>query len=121
MLRVKNRSLLPQGLGRGARIAHKTGDIGFLLGDSGIVYMPNGKRYLISVLVGSRVYDDYDAMYYIRDVSKIVYSYMNNVSNNSRLAKVKDDAFQGRELVFSRPDVKQNLPLLRLNNGSRRP
>jgi beta-lactamase class A len=83
MERVKNRTLLPQGLGSGARIAHKTGDIGFLLGDSGIVYMPNGKRYMIAVLVGSKVYDDYDAVYYIRDVSRIVYSYMNAVSSNT--------------------------------------
>ncbi len=83
MQRVKNNKLLPQGLGTGARIAHKTGDIGFLLGDSGIVYMPNGKRYLIAVLVNSRVYDDYDAVYYIRDVSKIVYTYLNDNSRSN--------------------------------------
>jgi beta-lactamase class A len=83
MQRVKNNKLLPQGLGTGARIAHKTGDIGFLLGDSGIVYMPNGKRYLIAVLVNSRVYDDYDAVYYIRDVSRIVYTYLNDNSKSN--------------------------------------
>jgi beta-lactamase class A len=83
MQRVKNNKLLPQGLGTGARIAHKTGDIGFLLGDSGIVYMPNGKRYLIAVLVTSQVYDDYDAVYYIRDVSRIVYTYLNDNSNSN--------------------------------------
>ncbi len=91
MQQIKNRSLLPQGLGSGARIAHKTGDIGFLLGDSGIVYMPNGKRYLIAVLVGSRVYDDYDAMYYIRDVSRIVYSYLSSVNNNIGLVSSADN------------------------------
>ncbi len=91
MQQIKNRSLLPQGLGSGARIAHKTGDIGFLLGDAGIVYMPNGKRYLISVLVGSRVYDDYDAMYYIRDVSRIVYSYLSSVNNNIGLVSSADN------------------------------
>lgn len=91
MQQIRNRSLLPQGLGSGARIAHKTGDIGFLLGDSGIVYMPNGKRYLISVLVGSRVYDDYDAMYYIRDVSRIVYSYLSNVNDNIGLVSSADN------------------------------
>lgn len=75
MTRVKNRKLLAQGIGAGASIAHKTGDIGFLLGDSGIVYMPNGKRYLIAVLVESD-YDDPDAMTYIQDVSRIVYRYL---------------------------------------------
>jgi beta-lactamase class A len=83
MQHVKNQKLLPQGLGTGARIAHKTGDIGFLLGDSGIVYMPNGKRYLIAVLVTSSVYDDYDAVYYIRETSRIVYNYLNNGSNSN--------------------------------------
>jgi beta-lactamase class A len=75
MTRVKNRKLLVQGLGRGATIAHKTGDIGFLLGDSGIVYMPSGKRYLISVLVESE-YDDADAMTYIQQLSGVVYRYL---------------------------------------------
>ncbi len=77
MTRVKNRKLLVQGLGRGATIAHKTGDIGFLLGDSGIVYMPNGKRYLISVLVESE-YDDTDAVTYIQQVSSLVYRYLDS-------------------------------------------
>jgi beta-lactamase class A len=77
MQRVKNRKLLPKGLGAGASIAHKTGDIGFLLGDSGIVYMPNGKRYLIAVLVESD-YDDPVAVTYIQDVSRMVYRYLDN-------------------------------------------
>ncbi|MBD2093971.1 serine hydrolase [Trichocoleus sp. FACHB-591] len=73
--RVKNRKLLPVGLGRGATIAHKTGDIGFLLGDAGIVVMPNGKHYLAAVLVES-AYDDPAARDFIQDVSRIVYSYL---------------------------------------------
>lgn len=47
---VKN-TLLPQGLESGAIIAHKTGDIKSVLGDVGIIDMPNGKRYIASVLV----------------------------------------------------------------------
>jgi beta-lactamase class A len=46
-----NDALLPQTLGEGALIAHKTGDIGAMLGDTGIVDLPNGKRYLVSVMV----------------------------------------------------------------------
>jgi beta-lactamase class A len=79
MQRVKNRKLLPKGLGAGASIAHKTGDIGFLLGDSGIVYMPNGKRYLIAVLVESN-YDDPVAVTYIQDVSRIVYRHLDQTA-----------------------------------------
>jgi beta-lactamase class A len=72
---VRNRSLLPAGLRQGATIAHKTGDIGFLLGDAGIIQMPNGKRYLAAVLVES-AYDDPAARDFIQDVSRIVYSYL---------------------------------------------
>lgn len=80
--RVKNRKLLPVGLGSGATIAHKTGDIGFLLGDAGIVQMPTGKRYLVAVLVES-AYDDPAARDYIQDVSRIVYTYLNQTATQS--------------------------------------
>ncbi len=73
--RVRNRTLLPVGLGRGATIAHKTGDIGFILGDAGIIQMPTGKRYLAAVLVES-AYDDPRARDFIQDVSRIVYTYL---------------------------------------------
>ncbi|MBM0743786.1 serine hydrolase [Phormidium sp. CLA17] len=73
--RVRNRTLLPVGLGRGATIAHKTGDIGFILGDAGIIQMPTGKRYLAAVLVES-AYDDPGARDFIQDVSRIVYTYL---------------------------------------------
>jgi beta-lactamase class A len=75
MRRVRNRTLLPVGLGRGATIAHKTGDIGFLLGDAGLIQMPSGKKYLAAVLVTSK-YDDPSARDYIQDVSRIVYTYL---------------------------------------------
>jgi beta-lactamase class A len=77
MRRVRNRSLLPAGLGRGATIAHKTGDIGFMLGDAGIIVMPGGKRYLAAVLVES-AYNDPAARDYVQDVSRIVYSYLSS-------------------------------------------
>lgn len=80
--RVRNRSLLPVGLGRGATIAHKTGDIGFMLGDTGIIEMPNGKHYLAAVMVES-AYDDPAARDYVQDVSRMVYTYLSNVGRVS--------------------------------------
>ena len=73
--RVKNKKLLYVGIGPGATLAHKTGDIGFMLGDAGIFVMPNGKHYLGAVLVKS-AYDDPAARDYVQDVSRIVYSYL---------------------------------------------
>ncbi len=75
--RVRNRSLLATGLGRGATIAHKTGDIGFMLGDAGLIEMPNGKHYLAAVLVKSG-YNDPVARDFTQQVSRIVYTYLDN-------------------------------------------
>jgi len=72
---VKNRKLLVAGLGPNATISHKTGDIGFLLGDAGLVTMPSGKRYLIAMLVTS-AQDDPAARDYIQAVSRLVYRYL---------------------------------------------
>ncbi len=80
--RVRNRKLLVVGLGPGATIAHKTGDIGFLLGDAGIVQMPMGKRYVVVALVES-AYDDPRARDFIQDVSRIVYTYLSNPTTAS--------------------------------------
>lgn len=83
--RVRNRKLLPVGLGQGATIAHKTGDIGFLLGDAGIIAMPNGKRYLAAVLVES-AYDDPAARDFIQDASRLIYTYLSQPPTTAELA-----------------------------------
>jgi beta-lactamase class A len=69
------RTLLPAGIGPGADIAHKTGDIGFLIGDAGLITMPNGKRYLAGIYV-RRPYDDVRGRNFIRQVSALVYKYI---------------------------------------------
>jgi beta-lactamase class A len=74
MRKVVNNSLLPQGLGEGAVIAHKTGDIGAMLGDVGIIDLPNGKRYLIAAMV-KRPHNDERAADSIRKMSELAYQY----------------------------------------------
>jgi beta-lactamase class A len=68
------RSLLVPGIGPGAEIAHKTGDIGFAIGDAGIVYMPNGKQYIAAVML-RRPYDDPRGRDYVQSISRLTYSY----------------------------------------------
>ncbi|MGB8701399.1 MAG: serine hydrolase [Thermosynechococcaceae cyanobacterium] len=68
------RSLLVPGIGPGAQIAHKTGDIGFAIGDAGIVFMPNGRQYIVSVMA-RRPYDDPRGRDYIQTISRITYAY----------------------------------------------
>jgi beta-lactamase class A len=71
-----NRKLLKAGLGEGSHMAHKTGDIGFVIGDAGIVEMPSGKLYLAGIFV-RRPYDDRRARDFVQKVSKITYKYLN--------------------------------------------
>ncbi|NEO68729.1 serine hydrolase [Moorena sp. SIO3H5] len=77
MIKTKTNTLLPQGLGNGATIAHKTGTLGRLLADVGLVKMPNGKRYIITVMV-KRPFNDSSAEKLIRTISRQVYDYLNN-------------------------------------------
>lgn len=76
MRQTVNDSLLPQGLGEGATIAHKTGDISSALGDVGLIDLPNGKRYAIGVVV-KRPPNNYQAAELIRQVSRAAYQHFN--------------------------------------------
>ncbi len=75
MEETETRTLLPQGLEKSANIAHKTGDIGSVLGDTGIVDMPSGKRYLGAVLV-QRPHNDPGAKPLIQQISRTVYQHL---------------------------------------------
>lgn len=72
MRQTETKTLLPQGLGKGATIAHKTGDIGTLVGDVGVIDMPNGQRYVAAAMV-KRPFNDDRAQELIRQISKLTY------------------------------------------------
>lgn len=74
MRQTKTRTLLPQGIEKEASIAHKTGDIGTILGDAGIVDIPTGKRYIGAVLV-KRPHNDYSARTLIQEISRTAYQH----------------------------------------------
>ena len=75
MSHVRTRTLLPMGLGPGAKISHKTGDIASMVGDAGIVTTPAGRRYIVAVQV-ERPRNDQRGNKLIREISKLVYQYM---------------------------------------------
>ncbi len=77
MANVENKSLLQAGLPNEAILIHKTGDIGKMLGDAGIVYAQNGRKYIVVVLV-KRPYNDYSARDLIQKASKIIYDNINS-------------------------------------------
>lgn len=75
---TKTKSLLVPGIGPGGSIAHKTGDIGFAIGDSGVVFVPKGHDYAVTVML-RRPYNDYRGRDYIQQVSKTVYAYFSKL------------------------------------------
>jgi beta-lactamase class A len=86
MTRVKNRSLLAAGLGKGATIAHKTGYIGYMLGDAGIIKTAQGRRYLAAVIVESASGDP-KPWDFVPAASRLVYNHFNRMPIASQPSK----------------------------------
>ncbi len=72
---VKNNRLLQAGLPPQAILLHKTGDIGFMLGDAGLVKTANGKKYLVVILV-IRPYNNLQGKDFIVKASDMIYKNM---------------------------------------------
>ncbi len=75
MGKVKNVNLIKAGLPANVDFVHKTGDIGTMLGDAGIVYLPSGQRYIV-VILALRPHNNVNGKLYIQEASKIIYNYM---------------------------------------------
>lgn len=73
MHRTRIKTLLPHGLNPGDRIFHKTGDIGKMVGDVGLVHTKDGKRYLVAVQV-ERPHNDRRANELIRTLSRAIHA-----------------------------------------------
>ena len=76
MRRVRYNTLLPKGLGEGATIAHKTGTIGTMLADVGLIDTATGQRYVAAVLV-KRPRDEDRANELIQQISRLGYQAFN--------------------------------------------
>jgi beta-lactamase class A len=69
-----NRRLVVSGVPNETVVAHKTGDIGVILGDAALVRMENGQDYLIAVMV-RRPRNHPMARKLIQDTSRLVYDH----------------------------------------------
>ncbi|MBK7651054.1 MAG: serine hydrolase [Flammeovirgaceae bacterium] len=66
--------IIPAKLPANVKVAHKTGSITGVQHDSGIVYLPNGKKYVLVLL--SKDLPDADAgVAVLADISKMIYDY----------------------------------------------
>ncbi len=72
MSNVHNNTLIHAGLPKKAEFIHKTGDIGTMLGDAGIVYAPSGRKYIVVILT-KRNFNDYSARDFIQQASSLIY------------------------------------------------
>ena len=70
---VHNNRLIHAGLGQGATFLHKTGDIGTMLGDAGIVYTPNNQKYIV-VILANRPHNSQLGKEFIVRASELIYN-----------------------------------------------
>lgn len=75
MSHVENNRLIQAGLDPQALFVHKTGDIGKMLGDAGIVFAPNGKKYIV-VILANRPYNSPLGKDFIQKASNVIYNSM---------------------------------------------
>jgi beta-lactamase class A len=75
MQRTENDRLIPSGISDRSLTAHKTGDIGSLLGDVALIDVPNGKRYVLALLV-QRPSNDGRASELIRRMTETIHTEM---------------------------------------------
>jgi beta-lactamase class A len=72
MRRTTTDTLLPSVMSPGSTAAHKTGDIGSMVGDVGIIDLPSGRRYAIAAMV-KRPHNDGRAQDLIRQLAAVAY------------------------------------------------
>jgi len=73
MSHVRNNRLIQAGLPSDVGFIHKTGDIGTMLGDAGVVALPDGRKYVIVIMV-KRPWNSFAAKEFIIEASKITYN-----------------------------------------------
>jgi beta-lactamase class A len=69
------RDIIPAELPYNTRVAHKTGSISGVVHDSGIVWMPDGRRYVL-VYLSSGVPDNDRSRALGAEISRMIYDYM---------------------------------------------
>lgn len=97
-------TLIPEGVADNqAVVAHKTGTIDSMVGDTGIVDMPTGKRFVITVLM-QRSSDDGRAQELIRQICREVYDYLKQpTASRSTLTPSSTDSFNSP--VIEQPTI----------------
>jgi beta-lactamase class A len=76
LLKQEHNEIIPAELPANVRVAHKTGSITGVHHDSGIVILPDGRKYVL-VLLSKNLEDENAAVKAMAQVSKIIYDFVN--------------------------------------------
>jgi len=76
LLDQKFNEIIPAELPAGMKVAHKTGSITGVQHDTGIIFLPNGKKYVL-VLLSKNLKDEKAAIKAMANVSKQIYEFVN--------------------------------------------
>jgi beta-lactamase class A len=74
LLDQKFRDILPAQLPEEIKIAHKSGSIAGLAHDGGIIFLPDGRRYVL-ILLSDELEDEAAGVNAMATVSKLIYDY----------------------------------------------
>jgi beta-lactamase class A len=75
LLNQEFNEIIPARLPKDVKVAHKTGNISHVLHDSGIVFLPNGKKYVL-VILSKNLQNEENAKKAMAEVSEMIYKYM---------------------------------------------
>lgn len=75
LLNQQFNEIIPARLPKDVKVAHKTGNITNVLHDSGIVLLPNGKKYVL-VLLSKNLQKEEQAKKAMAEVSEMIYKYV---------------------------------------------
>jgi beta-lactamase class A len=75
LLNQQFNEIIPARLPKDVKVAHKTGNISHVQHDSGIVFLPNGKKYVL-VLLSKNLQNEEQAKKAMAEVSEMIYQYV---------------------------------------------
>ena len=75
LLDQKFNDIIPAGLPTNVKVAHKTGFITAVHHDSGIIFLPDGRKYVL-VLLSKKLTNEKAAVKAMANVSKLIYEYV---------------------------------------------
>jgi len=72
----KFNEIIPANLPKNVKVAHKTGSITGVQHDSGIIFLPDGRKYVL-ILLSKNLKNADDGVKTLAKISKLIFDYLN--------------------------------------------